>query len=177
MSFAASTNSLWLLSLTSVHRLKSITIELLVLRIFIHQCILLGLIWHITFTLVILSLKITRLIHFFLNTLICIKALLRLLLLILYILNIQFLHTSHKLIILLVDRACLILIYISISRQNTTSLTMLNLNLPTITILIANDLFNLPIFHISSLSLRSFLSNSLNGCDNLIRIFVLNHLF
>ena len=74
--------------------------------------------------------------------------------------------------------SCLILINISISCQNTTSLTVLNFNLASISILTANDLFNLSILKISSLSLRPFLSYSLNGGYDFIRIFVvLQHLF
>ena len=54
---------------------------------------------------------------------------------------------------------------------------MLNLNLPSISILITNNLLNLSIFHICSLGLCSFLSNSLDGSDDFIGIFVLQHLF
>ena len=80
LSLTASTNSLWLLSLTTFPRLKSIAVKLIIQSTIIHERVLLDLIWHITFTLVILTLEIPRLIHFFLHTLICIEALLRLIL-------------------------------------------------------------------------------------------------
>jgi hypothetical protein len=115
--------------------------------------ILLSRLLNITFTLVII--KISRIVHFFLNALISVIALLGLLLLILEVFYVYFLHT--RVLVLLVNDAklasCLILINISIPRQNAVSLTMLNFNLSSITILIANDLLNLSILKISSLSL------------------------
>ena len=111
---------------------------------------------------------------------VCVIGLLGLLLLILEVFHVYFLHTKD-LVLLVYDAKlasiCLILINISISCQNTVSLTMLNFNLSSISILVANDLLNLSILKISSLSLGAFLPYSLYGCNNLIRIFVLHHLF
>jgi hypothetical protein len=53
---------------------------------------------------------------------------------------------------------------------------MLNFNLASVAIWIANDLFNLAILKISSLSLRPFLPYSLYGGNHLIRIFALSQL-
>lgn len=91
------------------------------------------------------------------DALIGVEALLRNLRLLTVVLHLVQLVLVLMGLLMLVDHAngawCLILIDISISSQNTVSLALLDFNLSTISILIAYDLLNLSILHISSLCL------------------------